>query len=204
MTEAIALPITILILIGIVTFTFFKSTDDLVVYALAATVSLVGIHIHFGVSFYLSRIIVIAFLFTIFIKYLRDCKFDYPTLFLSKFFAIFVLTILFQIISTLMSPRIPEGLRQIAIHVALMTIFMIIVATSKNIATITNAIKIYLGVGFLQSLYGIYQVWGGSFNWITYQKILAYLKIPTANDHTYNGFLYSGLYKTFRAIVIFN
>lgn len=190
----------VLIILVIATAAFLKSPDNLVLYALAATVSLVGIHIHIAVSFYMSRIVIIAFLCSTFIKYIRGFKTEYPTIFLSRFITLFALILLFQIFSTLLSPRIPEGLRQIAIHTALMAIFIIVIAVSTNIESIINAIKVYLSIGLLQSIYGIYQVIGGRFNWITYQKILAHFDIATANDHTNNGFIFSGLYKVFRAL----
>ena len=193
-------PFAILIIIVIATVAFLRAPDNLVLYSLAATVSLVGMHIHLGVSFYLSRIVVISFICSFFIKYIRGFKTEYPSLFLSRFIILFALILLFQIISTLVSPRIPEGLRQIAIHTALMAIFIIVISVSTNIESIIKAIKIYIGIGLLQSIYGIYQVVGGWYSWITYQKILAQFNIPTTNDHTSNGFLYSGLYKIFRAI----
>ena len=200
MSLTIGMPAIIILTIIILTIAFSKYSDNLVLYALAAAVSLVGIHIHIGISFYLSRIVMISFLCAASIKYIRGVKTVYATLFLSRFVILFSLIVLFQIISTLLSPRIPEGIRQVAIHAALMALFIIVIAVSTNIESIIKAIKIYLGIGLLQSIYGIYQVIGGRFNWVTYQKILTYLNIPTTNDHTSNGYIFSSLYNIFRAL----
>jgi hypothetical protein len=47
----------------------------------------------------------------------------------------------------------------------------------------------------------MYQVVGSTFNWPTYQTLMG--DIPTANDRTLDGYLYSGAYGAFRATGFF-
>lgn len=169
-------------------------------YALAITVSIVGIHLHVGVSLYLSRIVLMIFLACLVVKIIKDSKIPYPPIFLQKFFLIFALILIFQLYSTMISARIPEGLRQIGIYVALMCLFVVVVATSRSIEAILTAIKLYLFVGITQGLYGMYQIIGGRHSWPTYQTLLSWANIQTTNDHTDGGYIYSRMYDAYRAI----
>lgn len=179
---------------------FIRGHNYWVLYALAGTASLTGLHIYLGVSFYLSRLILIAFIGSLLIKHFQSGEKFHPSTLLTKYFLLFSLLIFFQIISTALSMRIPEGFRQIAIYLALIAIFIVVAENSKNAETISKSIKIYIAIGFIQGIYGIYQVIGGSRKWLTYQNLLADLNIQTINDHTNGGYIYSSLYGTFRAI----
>lgn len=177
-----------------------KMTSSWFLYALAITVSIVGIHLYVGVSLYLSRLVLIFLIASLVIKGLKGSRIPYPPIFLYKFFLIFTLILIFQFYSTMISTRVPEGLRQIAIYAALMCLFFAVVITSRNIESILTAIKLYLFVGITQGLYGMYQIIGGRQTWPTYQTLLQWANIQTTNDHTDGGYIYSRMYDAYRAI----
>jgi O-antigen ligase len=83
-----------------------------------------------------------------------------------------------------------------------MLIFWATIIFSTSILFVTKAIKIYLFTGLIQALYGIYQLFGYTRNWPTYQTLLA--GIPMANDRTVDGYFYTGAYSAFRAIGFFS
>jgi hypothetical protein len=81
-------------------------------------------------------------------------------------------------------------------------IFWLVIIFSNSILVVTRAIKFYLFTGLVQALYGIYQLFGYTRNWPTYQTLLA--GIPMANDRTVNGYFYTGSLSAFRAIGFFS
>lgn len=172
-----------------------------ILYALAAVVSLVGINIHLGVTFYLSRIVVIFFIISLLLRLALNRRIHLPAQFLSKFIILFALILMFQLISVMFSSQALDGLRQMFIYISIMTIFITTIMVSTSVEKIIKAIKIYLAIGLLQGLYGIYMVIGGPFKWPTYETLM--VGIPTANDHTVDGYVFSGAYKTFRALGFF-
>lgn len=172
-----------------------------ILYALAAVVSLVGINIHFGVTLYLSRIVIIIFIFSVFIRLASAQGLRVPVRFLSVFFSLFGLILLFQFVSVAFSSQFTDGLRQIFILLSLMFIFTATIISAKSIDIIINALKIYLTIGLVQGLYGIYMVVGGPYRWPTYQTLME--GIPTANDHTVGGYFYYSAYDTYRALGFF-
>jgi hypothetical protein len=163
--------------------------------ALALVVSVVGINIHVGATFYLSRIVLILFFVSLL---LNQFKSNIKLI----WFQIPLLSMLVQLVSVLFSDRISEGLRQLFIYLSLFAIFLIIIIVSKDSKTITKAIIYYLFMGIVQGLYGMYQVIGGVKGWPTYQTLMA--GIPMANDRTVDGYFYTGAYSAFRAIGFFS
>lgn len=174
----------------------------IVLYALAAVVSIVGINIHFGVTLYLSRVVIIFFLVSILVRAALDRQTRLPYKLLLPFVSLFGLILLTQLISALLSARVLEGLREIFIYVSLMVLFVVVIAVGTKVEILTKAIRIYLVIGLVQGLYGMYQVVGGPFNLPTYQTFM--VGIPTANDRTFEGFYYSGTLQTFRAVGFFS
>lgn len=167
-----------------------------IVYALAFTVSIVGINIHYGITLYLSRIVVIIFLFALFFNKSINFKIS------KKWFYIPLISIIIQILSTLISKRVIDGFQQIFIYILCYIIFLLIIAFSTKTEHIFKAIKIYLMVGIIQGIYGIYQLFGAVRGWPTYQTILS--GIPMANDRTEDGYFYTGPLASFRAIGFFS
>lgn len=163
--------------------------------ALAIVVSVVGINIHVGVTFYLSRIVLILFFVSLLLnRFKSNIKLIW--------FQIPLLSMVVQLISVLFSDRISEGLRQLFIYLSLFAIFLTIIIVCKDSKTITKAIIYYLIMGIVQGLYGMYQVIGGVKGWPTYQTLMA--GIPMANDRTVDGYFYTGAYSAFRAIGFFS
>jgi len=164
-------------------------------YALAFVVSVVGINIHIGVTFYLSRIVLIIFLISLL---LRTIKASIKLIWVQ----IPLISLLIQFVSVLLSDHISEGLRAIFIYACLAFIFITVIILGAKTEVIIKAVKIYLLMGIIQGLYGIYQLIGGARHWPTYQTLMA--GIPMANDRTIDGYFYSGSYSTFRAIGFFS
>lgn len=176
---------------------FLASRSYLILYSLAAVVSLVGINIHFGVTLYLSRLVIIFLVISLAVQLMLGRRIKVPVQFLTGFVKLFSLILIFQLISVLLSPRFWDGMRQIWIYISVMIIFLSVLLTATNVEAIIKAIKIYILAGLAQGLYGIYMVIGGPHRWPTYQTLMA--GIPTANDQTVNGYVYSGAYSSFRA-----
>jgi hypothetical protein len=201
--------VLIAVVIGLAVVTIFFSVVILskvsyrsfILYSLAAVVSLVGINIHIGVTFYLQRIVIIFFLVYILMRALIDRPIRYPFKFLSTFLYLFSFTILVQFIAVLFSPRFLDGFRWIFIYLSMMAIFITVIVVGTKIEIIIKAIKIYLAIGFIQGVYGIYQIIGAPFSWPTFQTLMA--GIPTANDRTVGGYYYSGAYNVFRSTGFF-
>ena len=82
-----------------------------------------------------------------------------------------------------------------------MVLFLVVISINLKTVTIIKGLRIFLGIGLFQGLYGIYQVIGGPFGWPTYQSLTSFL--PTAGDKTVDGFLYSGALGLFRATGFF-
>ncbi len=163
--------------------------------ALAFVVSVVGINIHVGVTFYFSRVVLILFFVSLLLnKFKSNIK--------PIWFQIPLLSMFMQLISVLLSDRISEGLRQLFIYLSLFTLFLTIIIIGKDSKIITKAITYYLIMGIIQGLYGMYQVIGGVKGWPTYQTLMA--GIPMANDRTVDGYFYTGAYSAFRAIGFFS
>ena len=176
-----------------------RTDSDLIFYILSGVVSLVGINVKYGITLYLSRFFIILLLVGLLIKLLLRGSTFHP--YINKTATIFgtlFLLILFQhFVSSIISERALDSVRQVFIYTFVMILFIIIVNIDLEVATIIKGLKIFLAVGLFQGLYGIYQVIGGPFSWPTYQSIMYFL--PTAGDKTVNGHLFSGSYKLFRA-----
>lgn len=198
------LTLTILLLVFLmlyVAFRFTSSNSDMFFYALSAVVSLVGINIHFGITLYLSRLVILLFFVGLFLRLsMREPRVKINQIVIPFGIICFVI-LLEHFISSMLSERLYEGLRQILIYASVMTLFILIITLSEKSETIIKGVKIYIAVGLTQGLYGIYQVIGGPFGWPTYQTLLA--GIPTSSDKTIDGFLYSGPYGLFRATGFF-
>lgn len=180
---------------------FVTSSPAFSVYALAAVVSLVGLNIHVGVTFYLSRIVIIFFLIVILVREAMGKQIRLSIKVLSPYIKLFSLLLIVQFTSALFSDHVLDGVRQTFIYVSLMALFLTVIIVGAKVEIITKAIQIYLGTGLVQGLYGMYQVIGGPFGWPSYQTLM--VGIPTANDRTADGFYYSGAYQAFRAIGFF-
>ena len=180
---------------------FAAIRPHIILYALAATVSLVGINIHLGVTLYLSRVFILLFLISILIRAAVGKSVRFPSGFLAAFLVLFALILFFQVTSVFFSSRIPDGLRQISIYLSAMALFVVVIVLGDSTEAIVKAIKVYLVTGLVQGLYGLYQVVGSPFGWPTYQTLMA--GIPTANDRTLDGYVYSSIYQTFRATGFF-
>ncbi len=141
--------------------------------------------------FYFSLILINAVL---------DRKNLWPSRFFLPYFKIFGFILCIQLISTFLSDHVGDGLRQVFINVSMMIIFIVVVTVSTSTEIIFKALKIYLAVGLIQSLYGMYQVIGGPLGWPAYQALM--IGIPTANDRTTDGFYYMGGFS--RAIGFFS
>lgn len=192
---------TIAFILSVLALVFAAKRPYSVLYALAAVVSLVGINIHIGITFYLSRIVIILFILSILVRLALDRQIHFPARFLSKFTKLFALILFFQLVSALFSAQIMDGLTQIFIYMSVMAIFIAVIMVGTSVEIIIKAIKIYLVTGLVQGLYGIYMVIGGPFSLPTYQTLMA--GIPTANDHTVDGYVYSGTLSSFRALGFF-
>lgn len=180
---------------------FLKSSPTFTVYALAGVVSLVGLNIHVGITFYLYRIVIIFFLISLLAREAISKPLVIPANPLSSFIKIFYLLFTVQFISSMLSDHPSDGMRQIFIYISLMALFSTLIIVGSKVEIIIKAIQIYLATGLFQGLYGIYQVLGGPLGWPTYQTLMA--GIPTANDRTADGYYYSGAYQLFRAIGFF-
>lgn len=180
---------------------FLKSSPVFSVYVLAAVVSLVGLNIHVGITFYLSRIVMIFFIISLLVWARVGKQIRFPAKSVSNYIILFGLLLIFQFSSAIFSDHFLDGLRQIFIYISLMTLFLIVIIVGSKVEIIIKAIKIYLVTGLVQGLYGMYQVIGGPFGWPTYQILMA--GIPVANDRTVDGYYFSGAYQSFRAIGFF-
>jgi hypothetical protein len=179
-----------------------QSSLKIFFYIFSGVVSLVGVNFHFGVTFYLPRLLIIVF----FIGLLLKLSFRAPSFYLHinklavVFGALFLLILFQHSISVVISERVSDGLRQIFIYASVMILFIIIININLQTTTIIKGLKIFLAIGLLQACYGIYQVLGGPFSLPAYQSFMFW---PTSNDKTVDGFLYSGSYKLFRATGFF-
>ena len=181
-------------------FKFTQSNSSIFFYILSGVVALVGINFHFGMTFYLSRLFIIVFLIGLLVRLSLKAS-----IYINKvalvFGALFFLILFQHFISVIISERVYDGLRQIFIYLGVMSLFIIILSMNFQTTTIIKGLKIFLAIGLFQGVYGIYQVIGGPFGWPTYQSIMSF--IPTANDKTVDGFLYSGAFGLFRAYGFF-
>jgi hypothetical protein len=177
------------------------SRPTTVLYALALVVSIVGINIHYGVTIYLSRVVLFLFLIALIVRSAVGHRCGLQLKFLSRFISIFALILLVQLISVLLSSQVSDGLRQMFIYMSMMALFSAVVVIGSKPEAIIKAIKVYLAIGVVQGLYGIYQVIGAPMSWPTYQTFMA--GIPTANDRLTEGFFYSGSFQSFRATGFF-
>lgn len=168
-----------------------------ILYSLAGTVSIVGINVHVGGTIYLSRLTVLLFLIAVLVRAGLGVREHIPARFLTAFVALFALILAFQLLSTLLSNQVADGLRQVVIYVGTMVIFTVVIVVADSTEAIVRSIKVYLVTGIIQGFYGLYQVVGKPFGWPTYQRLMA--GIPTANDRTLDGYVYSGSYDAFRA-----
>ena len=180
---------------------FVKSSPAFAVYVLAGVVSLVGLNVHVGITFYLSRTVIIFFLISLLVRAGVGKQIRIPADVLPLYIKLFSFLLIVQFISALFSDHVFDGIRQIFIYISLMVLFSTVIIVGSKVIIITKAIKIYLVTGLVQGLYGIYQVIGGPLGWPSYQILMA--GIPTANDRTVDGFYYSGAYQAFRAIGFF-
>jgi len=169
-----------------------------ILYALAAVVSLVGINIHLGVTLYLSRLVIIVFLASILIRTAMGERACLSRSIVPPFAMLFGLILANQLVSVLFSAHLLDGLRQVFIYLSLMVLFTTVVVVGTSVEAITRAVKIYLVVGLIQGLYGMYQLIGGRFGWPTYQSLM--VGIPVANDKTLEsgGYVYSSALEAFR------
>jgi len=177
------------------------SNSDVFFYTFSAVVSLVGINVHYGFTLYLSRVLIILFVVSVLLKLLLNGVVIKKNHFIISFVVLCAAIILEHTVSSLFSERLYDGMRQIFIYIAVMMLFFLIIYNVKKTSTVIKGVNIYLFVGLIQGVYGIYQVVGGPYGWLTYQTIM--IGIPTANDRTVDGFLYSGPYSTFRAVGFF-
>jgi hypothetical protein len=176
------------------------SRPTTVLYALALVVSIVGINIHYGFTIYLSRVVLFLFFIALIVRSAVGNRCGLQLQFLSRFISIFGLILLVQLMSVLLSSHVFDGLRQMFIYMSMMAIFSAVVVIDLRPEAIIKAIKVYLAIGVVQGLYGIYQVIGAPMSWPTYQTFMA--GIPTANDRM-GGVYYSGSFQTFRATGFF-
>ena len=187
----------LLVFIALVLFYFKLSIENraYTLYALALVVSIVGVNIHLGITFYLSRIVLILFFLSVIFK---KIQFNIKPIWLE----IPVISISVQILSTLFSERISSSTREIFIYLSCILIFWITIILCKSIVDVKRALRFYLFTGFVQAIYGIYQLFGYTRNWPTYQTVLS--GVPMANDRTVDGYFYTGAYSAFRSIGFFS
>ncbi len=170
-------------------------------YALAFVVSLVGINVHVGATIYLSRLIFLWFIVVLIVRRVLQIR-NGPRLRVDgRVVALFSGTIVIHTISSLASESPADSFRQMFIYLGAMAIFFMVLALGDSTAKIIRALKFYLVSGVVQGLYGVYQVAGGPRGWPTYQSLLA--DVPTANDRTQGGYIFSGDYQVFRAFGFF-
>ena len=115
---------------------FLAYKRERVVYFLGFLVSIIGINIHIGVTFYLSRIVIIFYLIS---SLLREI-----TINIRSKWVWFPLIILFiKLISVVLSDRIEAGLRIIFIYISLLAIFWIIINVAKTSGIVKKGLKFY-------------------------------------------------------------
>ncbi len=189
------LTITISVLILFYFISKLAQKPKIIIYILALVVSIVGINIHLGVTFYISRIALILFFISLLFNpnknTIKPIWIQLP-----------IISLIIQLFSVLLSDQKSEGLRQMFIYLSLSVIFLIIILVAKKTEIIIKAINYYLFIGIVQGLYGVYQVFGGVKGWPTYQTLM--VGIPMANDRTTDGYFYTGAYSAFRAIGFFS
>ncbi len=137
----IVIALTIAVMFSLIALVFSVSRPHFILYALAAVVSLVGIHIHWGATFYLSRIVIIFFLISLLLRLSLGRRIFFPPKILSSYILLFGLILLFQLISAMLSSQILDGLRQMFIYVSVMTIFIAVIMVATRIEIIIKAIK---------------------------------------------------------------
>jgi hypothetical protein len=174
----------------------------IILYGLAAFVSIVGVNIHVGATLYLSRVFVLLFLASLLVKTALGARVQVSPRLLGPFVLIFALMLFFQLVAAFTSPQVADGVRVVFIYVSAMLIFFAVIIVADTQEAVVRAVYIYLAAGIFQALYGMYQVVGAPFAWPTYQTFMA--GIPTANDRTDDGFLYAGAYEAFRATGFFS
>jgi len=198
-----SLVLAMLVLAGLAVAGLIYATcrPHVLLYALAGVVSIMGINVHVGATFYLSRIVIIFFLITLFVRFCLGKRVDMSLKMLAPFVLMFCAILLFQTFSVLLSDRMSDGLTQMFIYMSDMALFLTVLILASRLDDITRAIKVYFSVGLIQGLYGVYQLIGSPLHWPTYQTLMA--GIPTALDHTQGGYMYSATFSTFRSIGFF-
>lgn len=194
--------VILVFILSAIALAFVACRPHFILYTLAAVVSVVGINIHVGVTFYLFRIVNIVFLISLLLRLSTDKRVEVPSKLLSPYIIVFSFILLFQLVSVLFSAQISDGMTQVFIYASVMTTFVVVIIVGNRLVTITNAVKIYLFSGLVQGLYGVYQVIGFGFGWPTYQSLM--VGIPRqANELMVDGYYYSGNFGTFRAAGFF-
>ncbi len=170
-----------------------------ILYLLAFVVSFVGLNIHYGITLYLSRLMMIIFIFVILIRLSQGKKIKLHKRVAGSYVKMMSMIILAQLISILSSglDNIPYGLRELVITLSAMFLFVTVLLIADDLEKIVNAVRLYILAAAVQGLYGLYQITLAPLGWPTYQTMLA--GIPTANDRTEGGLLFFSAYETFRA-----
>jgi hypothetical protein len=177
------------------------SRPAVILYVLAAVVSIVGMNVHVGVTIYLSRVVLLILFVVVLVRLALGKRGGFQPYVDSNFMVLFGAILSVQMVSALLSDHALDGLRQTFIYVSMMAIFLAVLVTASRKEILLRAVKIYLVLGVVQGLYGIYQVIGAPLGWPTYQALLGGL--PTANDRLREGQYFWGAYQVFRATGFF-
>src|SRR5271169_6203361 len=102
--------LTFICIVAMVLLVRMASRPDIILYALAAVVSLVGLNIHLGVTFYLSRIVLIIFILALFVRSALGKSGGFQFHNEPTFIKLFALILSIQLISVLLSTHIMDGL----------------------------------------------------------------------------------------------
>ena len=187
----------IFILSAFVVAVLFAQRPHLALYALEGSVSFMGLNVHVGVTFYLSRVVIILFIISLLIRIAMKQRVELMTRFSNRYVKLFCLILFFQIVSVSFSNQVLDGFRQIFIYLSVMAIFLFVIVIVNQVSVLIKAITFYLVSGGVQGFYGMYQLIGGPFSWPTYQTLMVGIPMMS-NDRMVNGYFYSGSFGIFR------
>lgn len=151
-----------------------------ILYGLGLFASFISVNVHFGMTFYVTRIMLICLFMSITLRFTLNVRGGFSSRIDPRFIFLFFGILFVQLVGViLMTPNKADGFRQMFIYFSMMLIFLSILILGRQISDILKAIYFYLCFGIVQGCVGVYQVVGFMIGLPMYQDFL--VGIPNGN-----------------------
>jgi len=156
------------------------SRPVLILYGYGLFSSFLSVNLHIGMTFYVTRILLVCLGLAILIRSALGAKGGFTSRIDLRFILLFLGTLIVQNIGViLITPNKADGFRQMFIYLSMMMVFLAVLVLGTQVSIVIKAIKYYLVFGVVQGLTGVYQVAGFMLGLPMYQDFL--VGIPTGN-----------------------